>query len=159
MAHDKGSLGVAAGLLMQAFDARHLFAFLGPLEAVGQHDGPAVDSHQMPPEQALESLLPEPGQVLQIQGGRMEEMQQAVVAGFGQAQAPHQAGDAGQIGAQAQAGQDHHQPEKGGGAGAGRAQRLEGAPKGRPENPSSSGAKQANNWSGHVPILYIWYRT
>ena len=46
---------------MQAFDPRHLFAFLGPLEAIDQHHGPAVDPHQTSPEQALESLLPEPG--------------------------------------------------------------------------------------------------
>ena len=57
------------------------------------------------------------------------QMQQAIVTGFRQAQAPHQAGDASQIGAQAQGGQDDHQPEEGGGAGAGRAERLEGAPK------------------------------
>ena len=63
----------------------------------------------------------------------MEEVQQAVIAGLRQPQGPHQAGDAGQIGAQAQGGQDDHQPEEGGGAGAGRAERLEGAPKGPPE--------------------------
>jgi hypothetical protein len=95
--------------------------------------GPSVDPHQVPPEQALESLLPEPRQPLQIQGGRMEEVQQAIVTGLGQAQASHQAGDPGQIGAQAQGGQDDHQPEEGAGAGAGWAERLEGAPKGAPE--------------------------
>jgi hypothetical protein len=60
MAHDKGSLGVATGLLMQAFNPRHLFTLLGLLETVDQHDGPAVDPHQTTPEQALERLLPEP---------------------------------------------------------------------------------------------------
>ena len=64
----------------------------------------------------LESLLPEPGQQLQVQSGRMEEVQQAVIAGVGQAQTPHQAGHARQIGAQAQGGQDDRQPEEGGGA-------------------------------------------
>ena len=157
MAHDKGSLGVAAGLLMQAFDPRHLFALLGPLEAIDQHHGPAVDPHQPPPEQALESLLPEPGQRLQIQGGGMEEVQQAVIAGFGQAQAPHQAGDAGQIRAQAQGGQDDHQPEEGGGAGAGRAERLEGAPKGPPEENRAFGAGSGRKALTY-PIVYICYR-
>ena len=76
----------------------------------------------------------------------MEEVQQAIVTGLGQAQASHQAGDPGQIGAQAQGGQDDDQPEEGGGAGAGRAEGLEGAPKGRPENPPSSGARQTHDW-------------
>jgi len=118
---------------MEAFDPRHLFALLGPLEAIDQHDGPSVDPHQTPSEQALESLLPEPGQQFEVQCGGMEEVEQAVIAGFRQTQAPDQAGDASQIGAEAEAGQDDDQPEEGGGAGAGGAEGLEGAPKGGPE--------------------------
>ena len=119
--------------LVQAFHPRHFFAFLGPLEAIDQHHGAAVDPHQPPAEKALESLMPEARQQLQIQGGRMEEVQQAIVAGFGQAQAPHQAGHARQIRAQAQGCQDNHQPEEGGGSGASRAERLNGAPNGPPK--------------------------
>jgi hypothetical protein len=146
MAHDKGSLGVTAGLLMEAFDPRHLFPLFGPLEAIDQHDRPSVDPHQPPSEQVLESLLPEPGQLLQVQGGRVEEVEQAVIAGFRQTQAPDQAGDAGQIGAEAEAHQNDDQPEEGGGAGTGRAEGLEGAPKSRPEDPPPSGARKANDW-------------
>jgi hypothetical protein len=54
-------------------------------------------------------------------------MQQGVVAGVGQAQAPHQAGDAGEVRTEAQGGQDDRQPKKGGGAGADRAEGLESA--------------------------------
>jgi hypothetical protein len=61
MAHDKGRLGVAAGLLVQAFDPRHLFAFLGPFDAIDQQHEAAVDPHHPSSEQALESLLPEAG--------------------------------------------------------------------------------------------------
>ena len=71
----------------------------------------------------------------------MEEVQQAKVTGFGQAQSSHPTGDAGQIGAQAQGGQDDHQPEEGAGAGAGGAERLEGAPKGGPEQPGAVGKR------------------
>jgi len=120
---------------MEAFDPRHLFPLFGPLEAIDQHHRPSVDPPTNPPsEQALESLLPEPGQLLQVQGGRVEEVEQAVIAGFRQTQAPDQAGDTGQIGAEAEAHQNDDQPEEGGGAGAGRAEGLEGAPKSRPEN-------------------------
>ena len=137
--HDKGGLGIAPGLLMQAFDPRHLFPLLGPFQAVHQHHGPSVDPHPPPPEEALEGLVPEPGQLGQVQRGRMKEVQEAMIAGIGQAQPAHEAGDAGQIRAQTQARQDHHQPEKGGGAGAGRAQRLEGAPAGQPEEEGAGG--------------------
>jgi hypothetical protein len=36
--HDEGSLGIAAGVLVQAFDPRDFAAFLGALEAIGQHE-------------------------------------------------------------------------------------------------------------------------
>ena len=64
---------------------------------------------------------------------RMEEVQQAEVAGIRKAQAADQTGDAGQVGARTQGGQHEHQPQEGGGASAGRAQRLEGAQPGEPE--------------------------
>jgi len=60
-------------------------------------------------------------------------VQEAVIAGVGEAQAADQTGDAGQVRAKAQCGQHQHQPQEGGGAGASRAERLEDAQPGPPE--------------------------
>ena len=132
--HDERSLGIAARLLVQAFDRRHFAAFLGALETIGQHDRTALDPHQAAAEQLLlEGLPPQLGQTVQIQRRRMEEMEQTVIAGVGKSEAADQAGDAGQVGAQAQSRQDGHQPQEGSGAGAGGAEGLEGAQPGQPE--------------------------
>jgi hypothetical protein len=118
---------------MQAFDPRHLPALLGPLDPIDQRHPPSVDPHPAPSQQPLQGLLPQLGQGRPIQGRGMKEVQQAVVTGVRQAQAPDQAGDARQVRTQTQSGQDDHQPEEGGRTGAGRAERLEGAPKSPPE--------------------------
>jgi hypothetical protein len=102
VAHDESGLGVAPGLLVEAFDRRHLAPFLGALQPVGQHDDAAVDPHQAAPEQMQEASAPQLGQAVQIQRGGMKEVQQAVVAGIGKAQAADQTGHAGQVRAQAQ---------------------------------------------------------
>jgi hypothetical protein len=52
----------------------------------------------------LEALVPESCQALEIQRRGVKEVEQAVIAGVGEAQAADQAGDARQIGAQAQCG-------------------------------------------------------
>jgi hypothetical protein len=106
MAHDEGGLGITAGLLVEAFDGRHFAPLLGSLEAIDQHDRPALHADQMTSEQALEGLPPQAGQEVQAQGRGVEEVEQAVVAGVGEAQSADQAGDARQIGPQAQGGQD-----------------------------------------------------
>jgi len=49
----------------------------------------------------LEGLPPELGQTIQIQRWGMEKVQEAVIAGVGEAQAADQTGDAGQVRAEA----------------------------------------------------------
>ena len=148
--HDEGSLGIAARLLVQAFDPRHFAAFLGALEAIGQHDRTAVDPHQAPAEQMLEGLPPQLGQTVQVQRRGMEEVQQAVIAGVGKAEAADQTGHAGQIGAQAQSGQDEHQPQEGRGAGAGWAEGLDGAQPSQPEEVRAFGKGEAKREVAHI---------
>ena len=150
MPHDEGRLGIAAGLLVQAFDPRHFAAFLGALEAINQHDRAAVDPHQAAAKQVLQGRPPQLGQTVQVQCRGMEEVQQAVIAGVGKAEASDQAGDAGQVGAQAQSRQDEHQPQEGGGAGAGWAEGLDGAQPGQPEEVGAFGKGEAKRAVAHI---------
>ncbi len=107
MAHDERSLGVAVRFLVQAFDPWHLAALLGAFEAVHQRHGAAVPAHQAPAQQEADGLEPSRGQGVQGQRRRMEEVKQAVIGAVGQAQAADQAGDARQVRAEAEGGQDH----------------------------------------------------
>jgi len=61
MAHDEGRLGIAAGLLVKAFDGRHFATLLGSLEAIDQYNGTTFDLHEATTEQMLEGLAPELG--------------------------------------------------------------------------------------------------
>ena len=89
-------------LALQTFDARHFAPFLGPLEPIDQHDRPPIDPDQVAAEQMLNRLPPELGQTIEIQGGGMKEVEQAVITGVGEPQRPDQAGDPRQVGAEAQ---------------------------------------------------------
>ena len=75
----------------------------------------------MPSQQINEQALKNFGvyQFGQIQGGRMKEGEEAVVAGGAQTVAAHEAGDASQVGTDGHGSQDDQQPEEGAGAGAG----------------------------------------
>jgi hypothetical protein len=72
--HDEGGFGVAAGLLVKAFDPRHFTTFLGPLETIDQDDRAAIDPHQAATEQMLEGLPPELGQTVKIQRWGVEKV-------------------------------------------------------------------------------------
>src|SRR5206468_537065 len=61
MAYDEGRFGIAAGLLVKAFDGRHFAVFFGSLEVINQHNRTTVDLHQAATEQMLEGLAPELG--------------------------------------------------------------------------------------------------
>ena len=150
MSHDEGRLGIAAGLLMQAFDPRHFAALFGALEAIGQHDRATVDPHLTAAEQVLEGLPPQAGQPVQIHRRGMEEVEQAVIAGVGQAEAADQAGHPRQIGAQTQRGQNEHQPQERGGAGAGRPEALDGAQPGQPEEGGALSKRGAKRVVAHI---------
>jgi len=71
----------------------------------------------------------------------MAEVEAAVIAGVGEAEAADQAGDARQVGAEAEGGQDHGRPEEGGGAVASWAEGLDGTPPGEPEEPGAFGGR------------------
>src|SRR4030095_8943248 len=105
MAHDERGLGVATGLLMEAFDGGHFSALFGSFEAIDQHYRTPLHSHQAASKEAADRVEPTGRQRRDGQSGGVEEVQQAVVAAIEQTEAAHQAGDSGQVGAQAQGGQ------------------------------------------------------
>ena len=89
----------------------------------------------------LKSLPPELSEAVEVQGRGVEKVEQAIITGVRKAQGADQAGDPSQVGAEAESGQHHHQPEEGGGASAGWAEGLEGA---QPSAPEEEGAPGEN---------------
>ena len=71
---------------MKAFDRRHFTAFLRALETVDEHDRPTIDPYQRASEQVAEGLSPELGQPVEIQRRGVKEVEQAIIAGVGEAQ-------------------------------------------------------------------------
>jgi hypothetical protein len=74
-------------------DGGHLASGLGELETVTDQDGSAVDA-QDGGMGAEDQRAPGTGKPVQVHGGAVEEVQQAVVAEGLQAQGAHDAGDA-----------------------------------------------------------------
>src|ERR1039458_1336016 len=89
---------------MEFFDSGHLSSGLGDLDAVADEDGLEVDAKEAWVEPEDQSA-PGVGELVQIQGRAMEEVQEPVVAGRLQAQSAHDAGDAEQIFASGASGQ------------------------------------------------------
>ena len=78
VSHDVFWLGVRLGLLMQEFDRRHLAAALGRLDAVADHDAPAVDAQRLR-EQPQRHLGPQRGEPVELHGGAVKVIDQLVV--------------------------------------------------------------------------------
>ena len=89
-------LGVGVGFLMELLDGGHLASGLGDLETVTEQNGSAVDA-QDGGMGAKDQRAPGAGKPVQVHGGAVEQVQQAVVAGGLEAQGAHDAGDALQI--------------------------------------------------------------
>src|ERR1017187_2833131 len=106
---------------MEFFDSGHLASGLGDLDAVADEDGLEVDAKEAWVEPEDQSA-PGVGELVQIPGRAMEEVQEPVVAGRLQAQSAHDAGDAEQIFASGESGQAEGHPQEGAGACAGGAQ-------------------------------------
>ena len=97
---------------MQGFDRRHLAARLGLLEAVGQQHQASVDPLH-PRMHRQDNTHPAACEGIPAQGGAMEEIQQATVAGRLEPEGTHQAGDPAQIPSHRHGGQGHGKPQKG----------------------------------------------
>ena len=82
MGHDERGLGVAVRFLMQAFDPRHLAALLGAFEAINQKHETAVLAHPAP-VQKVADRAPGGCQSVQREGGRVEKMEQTIIAAIG----------------------------------------------------------------------------
>src|ERR1039457_1579846 len=102
---------------MEFFDSGHLASGLGDLDAVADEDGLEVDAKEAWVEPEDQSA-PGVGELVQIQGRAMEEVQEPVVAGRLQAQSAHDAGDAEHILASGESGQTEGPSQEGAGAGA-----------------------------------------
>jgi len=102
MAHDERGLGVAVGLLMEAFDGGHFPALLGPLEAIDDDHRAALYPHPATREESADALEPTSRESRNREGGRVEEVQQAMVAGIDQTEATNQAADPCEVRPQAQ---------------------------------------------------------
>ena len=95
MSHDVLGLGIVLRLLVELFDARHLLAFLGRLDPIGQaHDAPR---HAHRCEQLQRQRTPQPREHFQIESVRMKQMQQTTVDLGAQPHRAHKAGNTGQV--------------------------------------------------------------
>src|SRR5882762_802283 len=103
---------------MELFDSGHFAAGLSDFDAVADEDGPAVDAQDAWVE-TEEQSAPGAGELVQIQGRGVEEVQEAVVAGRLQAPGADDAGDPEQILADGHPGQAEGHPQEGPSAGAG----------------------------------------
>ena len=65
MSHDVFGLGAAIGLLMQELDGWHLLAAFGDLDAIPDHDQPAVDAHRTQ-EQPQHRLGPQSSELIKL---------------------------------------------------------------------------------------------
>ena len=119
MAHDEVGFGVASRLLVKAFDGWHLMAFLGGFEAVGQQHQAAANPDQATIKETADQSAPEGNQLAKVHRGGMEPVEEAVVAERLKPVAADQAGDAGQVSANTEGGQDQDKPQEGTGAGTG----------------------------------------
>src|ERR1039458_4543375 len=79
---------------MELFDPGHFASGLGDLDAVADEDGLEVDAKDAGVESEDQSA-PGAGELVQIQGRAVEELEEPVVGGRLQAQGAQDAGDAG----------------------------------------------------------------
>src|ERR1022692_4581985 len=97
---------------MELFDPGHFVSGLGDLDAPLRKDGLEVDAKDAGVESEGQSA-PGAGELVQIQGRAVEEVQEPVVAGRLQAQGAHDAGDAQQIFASGDSRQAKGHPQEG----------------------------------------------
>ena len=117
---------------MQEFDTRHLTAALWHLDAVADHDTPAVDAQRLG-EQAQHRPGPQRGEPVELHGGAVKVIDQLVVEAGVELQRSHQAGHAEQFGAHGEACDGGCEPEEGAQAGERRTQPPDRVPPGHPE--------------------------
>src|SRR5215470_8436306 len=125
-------LGAAIGLLMQALDGWHLLAAFGDLDAIPDHDQPAVDAHRTQ-EQPQHRLGPQSSELIKLDRTAMKVLAQRVVKLRPQIQCSYDAGDATQLRPYHQAGHDRGEPHETDLARKCRAQRLDSTPAGFPK--------------------------
>ena len=123
VAHDELGLGVGARFLMEGFDSRHFESLLRTLEAIDQNHGAGPHPNNMPGQQPPQPPAPEACERLQVEGVGVEEVKETVIAATAQAQGPQQAGNSGQVGADAKGGHNGGQPKERGEASASGTQR------------------------------------
>ena len=94
--------GCRGRLLVQHLHARHAFALLGGFDAIGQQHQARADLKRAKQLQAKTD--PTRGQHIQVQRVAVKQVQEAVVGRRPEVQHAHGAGNAGVVGAAAQAG-------------------------------------------------------
>ena len=119
------------GLLMQEFDRRHLAAALWDLDAVADQDAPAVDAQRLG-EQAQHQLGPQRGELVELDGGAVEVIDERIVEAGIEVQRAHDGGDAEQLRPHREACHGGGEPQEGLQAGERRAQQPDRIP---PEHP------------------------
>jgi len=117
MPHDESGLSVSRRLLVQTLDGRHFLSLLRRFKSVGQQDHAIADADQASGKEAGDQRGPSTDELGEVQGRRVKEVEEAMVAPRSQPVAPRQAGDAGQVGADGHGGEHDDQPEEGAGAG------------------------------------------
>jgi len=118
---------------MEFLDPGHFASGFGDLDAVADEDGLEVDAKDAGVGSKEESA-PDAGELVQIQGWAVEEVQEPVVAGRLQAQGAHDAGDAQQIFASGESRQAEGHPQEAPGPGAGGPQFAHQTPPVAPEH-------------------------
>jgi hypothetical protein len=117
---------------MQEFDTRHLTAALWHLDAVADHDTPAIDAQRLG-EPAQHRLGPQRGEPVELHGGAVKVIDQLVVEAGVELQRAHQAGHAEQFGAHGEACDGGGEPKEGAQTGKRWAQQPNRVPPGHPE--------------------------
>ena len=74
---DESGLGVVLGLLEQLLDRGHLSTLFGDLDAIGHEDEPRAQAHG--PEESEGEPDPACGELLQVQGWGMEQVEQPAI--------------------------------------------------------------------------------
>jgi len=98
VAHDVFRFGIGVRLLMQQFDARHLLAGLGNLDAIGDQNASAINAQRVG-EQAQRHRGPQRAESINLHAIAVKAIEQVVVQARLQLERPHDAGHSQQIGA------------------------------------------------------------
>jgi len=111
---------------------RHLAAALWYLDAVADHDAPAVDAQRLG-EQPQHRPGPQRGELVELHGRAVEVIHQLIVEARLEVQRAHEAGDTEQFGAHGEACDGGGEPEEGAQTGERRTQQPDRIPPGDPE--------------------------